>query len=256
MLLSAFLLLLAVPAIAVFPAAVDVCDLSIVSAAANPTVANDLLPLLLLASLLNVAGFSTAAAFISDVNGVHIVVGLHACFAGFTTFASIPAVVGVPTVLAVLLLWQSCYCCHHRVRRVLSFFPSRLNWDFPTPSPAGECAPLWMGGGGGEGHTRSREKGLGSPNTDKGTALWHYVYVCSLCLSSLMWLVATTACVTAIACLPGVAGIVALAGVRLVPDVLTFAGSPHYCWGPRCCWRLCSCCTIPIVIESERISMS
>jgi hypothetical protein len=35
--------------------------------------------LLLLASLLNVAGFSTAAAVNSDDNGVHVFVGLPAC---------------------------------------------------------------------------------------------------------------------------------------------------------------------------------
>ncbi len=29
----------------------------------------------------------------------------------------------------------------HRVDRVLGFFSSRLNWDSPTPSPAGECVP-------------------------------------------------------------------------------------------------------------------
>ncbi len=30
----------------------------------------------------------------------------------------------------------------HRVDRVLGFFSSRLNWDSPTPSPAGEMPPL------------------------------------------------------------------------------------------------------------------
>ncbi len=33
-------------------------------------------------------------------------------------------------------------CTGHRVVRVLSFFSSRRNWDSPTPSPAGACAPL------------------------------------------------------------------------------------------------------------------
>ncbi len=54
----------------------------------------------------------------------------------------------------------------HRVGRVLSFFSSRRNWDFPNPSPAGECAPpprFW-----GEGHTRWRERGWESPNSDEG----------------------------------------------------------------------------------------
>jgi hypothetical protein len=58
----------------------------------------------------------------------------------------------------------------HRVGRVLSFFSTRWNWDSPTPLAAGECAPppptLWSGGGG---HTRLRERGWGSPNSDEGT---------------------------------------------------------------------------------------
>ncbi len=54
----------------------------------------------------------------------------------------------------------------HRVDRVLGFFSSRPNWDSPTPSPAGECAPLWFWG---EGHTGLRERGWGSPNSDEGT---------------------------------------------------------------------------------------
>ncbi len=54
----------------------------------------------------------------------------------------------------------------HRVGRVLSFFSSRRNWDSPNPAPAGECAPpprFW-----GEGHTRGRERGWESPNSDEG----------------------------------------------------------------------------------------
>ncbi len=47
----------------------------------------------------------------------------------------------------------------HRVSRVLSFFPSRLNWDSPNPSPAGECAPLPF----------CLERGCESPNSDEGT---------------------------------------------------------------------------------------
>jgi hypothetical protein len=60
---------------------------------------------------------------------------------------------------------------------VLSFFSSRRNWDSPNPSPAGECAPpppvL------GEGHTRWRERGWESPNSDEGTytvVLFTYTY--------------------------------------------------------------------------------
>ncbi len=66
----------------------------------------------------------------------------------------------------------------HRVGRVLSLFSSRRNWDSPNPSPAGECAPLPPGSRG-VGHTRWREKGWESPNSDEGTytvVLFIYTY--------------------------------------------------------------------------------
>ncbi len=44
-------------------------------------------------------------------------------------------------------------------RLVLSFFSSRRNWDFPNPSPAGECAPPPPSLNRGEGNTRWREQG-------------------------------------------------------------------------------------------------
>ncbi len=49
-------------------------------------------------------------------------------------------------------------CLDHRVDRVLSFFSSRRNWDSPTPSPAGECAPPPLG-----------KRRWGGPNSDEGT---------------------------------------------------------------------------------------
>jgi hypothetical protein len=63
---------------------------------------------------------------------------------------------------------------------VLSFFSSRRNWDSPTPLAAGECAPPPFGPGGRAhskilelwmtlGHTRLRERGWVSPNTDEAT---------------------------------------------------------------------------------------
>ncbi len=55
----------------------------------------------------------------------------------------------------------------HRVDRLLSFFSSRRNWDSPTLLAAGEYAPHPLVRGGG--HTRLRERGLGSPNSDEGT---------------------------------------------------------------------------------------
>jgi hypothetical protein len=61
---------------------------------------------------------------------------------------------------------------HHRVGRVLSFFSSRRNWDSPNLPTAGECSPHPLVRGGG--HTRLRERGWGSPNSDDGTycTLW------------------------------------------------------------------------------------
>ncbi len=50
-------------------------------------------------------------------------------------------------------------------RQSASFFFSRRNWDSPNPSPAGECAPPLVPGGG----TRLRERGWESPNSDEGT---------------------------------------------------------------------------------------
>jgi hypothetical protein len=56
----------------------------------------------------------------------------------------------------------------HRVGRVLSFFSSRRNWDFPNPSPEGECPssplPPVLGRGA---HSLARE-GLGE-YSDEGT---------------------------------------------------------------------------------------
>ncbi len=54
----------------------------------------------------------------------------------------------------------------------ISVFPTYS----PNPSPASECAPprFW-----GEGHTRWREKGWESPNSDEGTStvvLFKYMY--------------------------------------------------------------------------------
>ncbi len=64
----------------------------------------------------------------------------------------------------------------HRAGRVLSFFSSRRNWDSPNPSSAGECVPPRFRG---ERHTRWRERGRESPNSDEGTytvVLFIYMY--------------------------------------------------------------------------------
>jgi hypothetical protein len=55
----------------------------------------------------------------------------------------------------------------HRVDRALSFFSSRPNWDYPTPSHAGDVYPFLVPGGG-EG---LRERGWVSPNSDVGKTL-------------------------------------------------------------------------------------
>ncbi len=82
-------------------------------------------------------------------------------------------------------------------RQSAKFFSSRRNWDFPNPSTAGECAPpppvlgggayslAWEGvgrvpiptrGHPGRGHTRWRERGWESPNSDERTPLG-YIFV-------------------------------------------------------------------------------
>ncbi len=77
----------------------------------------------------------------------------------------------------VTWIWHLLRYTNPRVGRVLSFFFSRPNWDSPNPSPAGECAPLprfW-----GEGHTRWRERGWESPNSEERTytvVLFIYTY--------------------------------------------------------------------------------
>ncbi len=75
-------------------------------------------------------------------------------------------------------------CWSGGVGRVLSFFSNRQNWDSPNPSPAGECAlPLWIRG---EGHTRWRERGWESPNSDEGTlTVVFFIYV--LCAVGPLW---------------------------------------------------------------------
>jgi hypothetical protein len=56
---------------------------------------------------------------------------------------------------------------HHRVYRVQGFFSSRPNWDFPTPSHAGECVPSSFDSGGDT--LMYGRGGEGGPNFDEGT---------------------------------------------------------------------------------------
>jgi hypothetical protein len=69
---------------------------------------------------------------------------------------------------------------NHRVGRVLSFLSSRRNWDFPNPSPTGECAPpppvL-----GGRAHWLARE-GLGESQFRRGDIHCGTLYIYVLCV--------------------------------------------------------------------------
>jgi hypothetical protein len=56
---------------------------------------------------------------------------------------------------------------HHRVDRVLGFFSSRPNWDYPTPSQQTSLSPPPPVGSGG--HTRLRKRGWEGPNSDQVT---------------------------------------------------------------------------------------
>ncbi len=62
------------------------------------------------------------------------------------------------------------------LHRVLGFFYSRLNWDYLTPSPAGECAlpPLVRGGVGG-GYTLACWRGCGGADTAVCTTATHLI---------------------------------------------------------------------------------
>jgi hypothetical protein len=55
---------------------------------------------------------------------------------------------------------------HHRVDRVLGFFSSRPNWDYPTPHRRRVCPPLPLV----PGDTLACVRGGGrDPNSDEGT---------------------------------------------------------------------------------------
>ncbi len=67
----------------------------------------------------------------------------------------------------------------HRVGRVLSFFSSRRGWDSPTPRQQASVPPPPLVGR--EGHTRWREKGWQSPNSDEGTFTCGTLFIYVLC---------------------------------------------------------------------------
>jgi hypothetical protein len=67
----------------------------------------------------------------------------------------------------------------HRVGRVLGFISSLPNWDSPTPSPSGECAPPPFGSGGGA-HLLARE-GVGESQFRRGDIHCGTLYIYVLC---------------------------------------------------------------------------
>jgi hypothetical protein len=90
----------------------------------------------------------------------------------------------------MLIVYESRKCAQavqggHRVGRVLSLFSSRQNRDSPNHSPVGECtlSPRF----GGKGHTRWRERGWESPNSDEGTyTVVLFIYTSVLCEGGLL----------------------------------------------------------------------
>jgi hypothetical protein len=71
----------------------------------------------------------------------------------------------------------------YRAGRVLSFFSSRRNWDYPNPSPAGECAPppLVLGGRG----TLAGERGVGRVRRGDIHCGTLYIYVLCACITDI-----------------------------------------------------------------------
>ncbi len=80
--------------------------------------------------------------------------------------------------LAIIVTAQS--------RQSPDLFHSRLNWDFPTPSPAGDCVPPSFGlvGGGGGTHSLGGE-GLGGLIPTRGQTEWSKIIYMSLLFSFL-----------------------------------------------------------------------
>jgi hypothetical protein len=56
--------------------------------------------------------------------------------------------------------------------------PIGIGTSLPPHLQASVSLPLGSGGGG---HTRLRERGWGSPNSDEGHTLWYYIYLYVLC---------------------------------------------------------------------------
>ncbi len=75
---------------------------------------------------------------------------------------------------------QTLYNPQSRQSTKLSFQSSNLG--SPTPSHAGECVTPPPFGSGGGGHTRLRERGWGSPNSNEDRhCMWYSRYICTVC---------------------------------------------------------------------------
>ncbi len=78
-----------------------------------------------------------------------------------------------------------CWLLWFSLQWVLSFFSSRRNWDSPTLSPTGECAPPPLVPEGVGAHSLAEEGGGGVPILTRGHTLWYsiqytvYVYFVS-----------------------------------------------------------------------------
>jgi hypothetical protein len=67
------------------------------------------------------------------------------------------------------------HSCHHRVQTECQAFTLVVRIGSPpVPSPASECCPLLVPGGGG--HTRLRKSGRGEPIRTKGKTLWYSMH--------------------------------------------------------------------------------
>jgi hypothetical protein len=65
----------------------------------------------------------------------------------------------------------------HRVDRALSFFSSRPNWDYPTPSHAGDVYPFF--GSGGRGGVAGEGVGESEFRRGKDTVVYSR-YICTI----------------------------------------------------------------------------
>ncbi len=83
--------------------------------------------------------------------------------------------IGIAAVSKLVIKDESSLYLEPQSRQSAKLFLQRRNWNSPTPLGAGGCAPHPLVRGGG--HTRLRQRGWGSPNSDEGT----YTVVLCIC---------------------------------------------------------------------------